>query len=324
MDVVAAVPNYVHAVDWGMAPDVAGCRELADVAADPNGDILVYGRDPAIVVRLSSDGDVLDTWNHERFVRPHGISVSQLDRVIHCVDDYAQAVLSFNPEGGLLASIDGIAAIGYTGYIRGDSFSVQRAAPPFCYPTAVDFGPDGSFYVSDGYGNARVHRFDSERRLVDMWGEPGGAVGDFVLPHSLLVHAGEVLVADRENDRVQVFDLDGSYLRSWSDCFRPAALCCDSDGIFYLAELGRVNVARGTAREMDFTAQTGRITARDRDGRILAVITTNGEERDPYFAPHGITIDAAGNLYVAEAYRTYFRDQAPEHAALHKFVREGA
>src|SRR5438477_273239 len=81
--------------------------------------------------------------------------------------------------------------------------------------------PGGDLYVTDGYGNARVHRFSAEGRLLQSWGEPGAGPGQFNLPHGIAVLAdGRVLVADRENDRIQLFDPEGKYLDQWTQVQR--------------------------------------------------------------------------------------------------------
>src|SRR5436309_1949925 len=82
--------------------------------------------------------------------------------------------------------------------------------------------PDGDLSVTAGYGNARDHRFSAEGRLLRSWGEPGAGPGQFNLPHGIAVLAdGRVLVADRENDRIQLFDPEGKYLDQWTQVQRP-------------------------------------------------------------------------------------------------------
>src|SRR5262249_57949664 len=89
----------------------------------------------------------------------------------------------------------------------------RRAAGPFNYPTNLALSPAGEMYVTDGYGNARVHKFAPDGRLLLSWGEPGAGPGQFHLPHGVAVDAeGTVYVADRENSRVQLFTPGGEYL----------------------------------------------------------------------------------------------------------------
>ena len=79
--------------------------------------------------------------------------------------------------------------------------------------------------MTDGYGNARVHRFSPDGKLIRSWGEPGTGPGQFNLPHDIWVHPdGRVLVADRENERIQIFDLDGEFMEQWTHLQRPAGL----------------------------------------------------------------------------------------------------
>ena len=78
--------------------------------------------------------------------------------------------------------------------------------------------PSGDLYVSDGYRNARVHRFSNDGQLKSSWGQPGKSeAGHFHLPHSLLVENDKVYVCDRENHRMQLFDLDGEFLEIWDN-----------------------------------------------------------------------------------------------------------
>ena len=98
---------------------------------------------------------------------------------------------------------------------------------------------DGSLYISDGYGNARVHKFSSDGRHLFSWGEPGAGPGQFHLPHGIAVGPdGTVVVADRENSRLQFFSPDGRFLREWTEIARPCQVAIDARGIVYVAELG--------------------------------------------------------------------------------------
>ena len=108
---------------------------------------------------------------------------------------------------------------------------MQRAGRPFNRPTKAAFAPDGSMYVSDGYGNARIHHFDPDGKLIRSWGEPGVGPEEFKLPHYVIVRRdGRVLVADREADRLQLFEPDGTWLASFEDVRRPTAMVELADG----------------------------------------------------------------------------------------------
>ncbi|TDE01151.1 hypothetical protein [Jiangella asiatica] len=315
------VPHYVRDPAWTAVGDGLGFREIADVAVDTDGVVYVYGREDAAVVRLDRTGRELDRWGVGAFIRPHGLTVSPYEDAVFLVDDYSHSVRKYTKGGTHLMTIEAEVTPDFTGYVRGDSTSVRRAGPPFCYPTALAFdGPD-ELLVTDGYGNARVHRFTADGLRLASWGEPGSGPGEFSLPHGLLVDADRILVADRENDRVQVFDPAGGYLDEWADCRRPANVLRIAGGVYAVAELGRVNRAEGTERSIEPEAPAGRISIRDADGRLLSEFTPQGEgERDTWFAPHGIAVDGAGDLYVAETYVTFFRGHAPRRPTLHKFT----
>jgi DNA-binding beta-propeller fold protein YncE len=308
--------------DWGAPTEEWDFTEVADVAVGRTGDVFAFGRTTGAIQRFSEDGKRLDRWGTDQFTRPHGVTIHPGTGSLYCVDCEDYKVGVYTPEGRKLQQIDSVCPAGYTGYIPGDSFSVRQSGPPFCSPTSVDFGPHDDMYISDGYGNARVHHFSLGGELLDSWGVPGGRPGEFVLPHGVLVVGDRVYVADRENDRVQVFDLDGSYLTEWNDCYRPSAFCRDGDGVIFLAELGRIPKAQGTDRSFDFDAPPGRITARTASGEVIATLSSRGSgEGDVFFAPHGLAVDEAGDLYVAEVEITLFRGQAPPRPSLHKYRR---
>src|ERR1035438_847988 len=99
--------------------------------------------------------------------------------------------------------------------------STSRTTSP-ATPTA---GVNGDIYVSDGYGNARVHRYSPDGRLLLSWGGSGTDPGEFNIAHNITCDAdGWVYVADRENHRIQVFDGNGKYETQWNNLFRPCGL----------------------------------------------------------------------------------------------------
>ncbi len=94
-------------------------------------------------------------------------------------------------------------------------------------------------YVSDGYGNARVHRFAPDGKLLGSWGEPGAGPGQFHVPHGIAVDRhGTVYVADRENSRLQLFSPAGEFVTEWTDIARPCEIFIDAEDHVFVAELG--------------------------------------------------------------------------------------
>src|SRR5439155_12117141 len=107
------------------------------------------------------------------------------------------------------------------------------AGQPFNQPTKAVLAPDGEMYVADGYGQQRVHRFDRDGNLLQSWGELGTGPGQFALPHDVWVDERDrVLVCDRENRRVQIFDRRGVYQSEWADVQYPMQIFV-RDGLMY-------------------------------------------------------------------------------------------
>jgi sugar lactone lactonase YvrE len=205
------------------------------------------------------------------------------------------------PDGTLLYILGNKGVPADTGCVRFFN-EITHGGPPFHMPTQVAIGPGGDLYISDGYGNCRIHQFKPDGTYIRSWGEPGTGPGQFNLVHAVWAHTdGRLFVCDRENSRVQVFREDGTFLQEWTDCVRPDDLCIGADGRVYVAELGeRAGIFPFFPNPLG-QSRPGRVTVRDLDGRLLG---TWGND-DPYapdgmFAPHGIAVDSRGDVYVAE------------------------
>jgi sugar lactone lactonase YvrE len=161
--------------------------------------------------------------------------------------------------------------------------------------------PSGDLYVSDGYGNSRIHRFTHDGELLQSWGEPGGQPGEFRTPHSAWVHTdGRVFVADRENDRIQIFSPTGEYLSEWTDVQRPQDIFI-KDGLVYIGELGYRKGSASSRRGPIPDDEPARMSIYDLDGNVLLRWGDPDPTRDGCFiAPHGICVDDEGSLYMAE------------------------
>ena len=123
--------------------------------------------------------------------------------------------------------------------------SEMWSGDPFNRPTDVAVSPNtGDIFVSDGYGNSRVHKYTREGEYVLSWGEPGIDPGQFIYPHNIVVDAQDkVYIADRECHRVQVFDVDGRFITMWNNVFLPCGMTLGPDGNIYIGELKSEGVA---------------------------------------------------------------------------------
>ncbi|MEI9852558.1 MAG: hypothetical protein WDN24_18780 [Sphingomonas sp.] len=189
--------------------------------------------------------------------------------------------------------------------------TVARAAGPFNCCCNVAIAADGDLFVADGYGNARIHHFDRHGALLNGWGEVGTGPGAFHLPHGIALDAHEnVIVCDRENDRIQIFDRAGRLLDIWTDVLRPTDATVGKDGLIYVSELwrplepGQGSFVHGYA-DRDLP---GRLTIFHPDGTIAARWGADSAKRHlpgNFIAPHGLAVDGKGSLYVAEVSHSF-------------------
>jgi sugar lactone lactonase YvrE len=158
---------------------------------------------------------------------------------------------------------------------------VTHGGGPFNLPTDIAFAPSGEMFMTDGYGNARVHKFSADAEYQFSWGEPGNAPGQFNLPHGIWVdRRGRLLVADRENDRVQVFDQNGKLLEVWpTELIGPAFFYVDAEDTVYIPE-----------------HNGGFISILNLDGERLARWGDGPVNR----SCHGIWCDSRRDLYVVQ------------------------
>ncbi len=276
------------------------------MAVDSRERVYVFCRGEHPVIVFDKEGRFLDAWGEGVFTRPHGIFIDHEDKV-HCVDCDDHTIRTFTPDGELLGLMGEPGRHSDTGFEPGRS-PVQHAGGPFNMVTNVVVLRDGSRYVTDGYGNARVHKYAPDGSLAFSWGEPGSGPGQFNLPHGLaLDSAGRVYVADRENSRVQVFSPSGEYLTEWDFVNRPDDLFIDAQDNVFVAELG-FRVANRSPVHFRFMEAPppghdplARVSVCDPDGNVQARI--GGEEEvlpGNFIAPHGIWVDPGGDFYVGE------------------------
>ena len=264
-DLVVTLGEHLYAVErpWGNLPPGMRLQGVSDLALDSQGQVYLFQRaDPPLIV-FDPHGDYVSSWGSDLLADAHGIFITPDDLVL-LVDRDAHQVLVCDTHGQPQRTL-------------GERHR-PRLGAPFNHPTDAAAGPDGTIYVADGYGNSAVHRFDARGAWQASWGSPGVGPGQFTTPHAVRVLAdGRVLVADRENNRVQVFSADGVYLTEWGDLYHPMDIYVDPAGLVYV------------------TDQIPRLSLFTPAGRLV------GRCRPVLYGAHGIWGDRDGNLYLAEA-----------------------
>jgi len=296
---IAAPPalRYEEVKDWPKLPPGVQMGEAAGVAVDTRGHVFVFHRpgrgfDPAATETLTEaavleiDGDtgrLIRAWGANTFLVPHGITIDR-DNNIFLTDVGLHQVFKFSHDGTLILAL-------------GEPRVGKWDATHFNQPTDVAIRPDGSFYVSDGYGNSRVALFDKNGTWVREWGRKGEGEGEFSNPHGLSLVPGDtdVVIADRENSRLQLFDGAGTFRRQWRGVAgadttgRVFSVAADAEGALYVG-----------IRRADYdTAHTG-VLKLDREWKVVAAIGF-GRPGDPVFnAVHDLAVGPDGSIYVAE------------------------
>ena len=279
--------------DWAKLPEGWQFGILVGVAVDSQDRVYVchQRQDPPIIV-FDRQGSYICSWGTGDINEGHIMSITS-DDVMYLVDRGAHQALRLKLDGERLMELGRKGLPSDTGLtvIGGEP---RRAAGPFNMPTRMFCAPSGDIYVSDGYRNARIHRFSDSGELISSWGVPGkSAPGEFHLPHSLWVDSqGMVYVCDRKNNRVQVFSPEGEFVSQWEGLTSPVDMCMDGDENVFLHE-------GGTEEE------SPRITVLDKAGTVQARWDT------PY--GHQIWVDSHDDIYMAVCWEQ----------RIQKFVRQG-
>lgn len=318
--------RYRARADWAQWPTEWRISEVAAVATDSRDRTFVFSRGDHPVAVFDPSGELLFSWGAGLFTRPHGMTIGP-DDAVYCIDDLDHTIRKFTAEGKLLMTLGTSGIASETGSTSIDYRTIQRAGPPFHYPTNLAIAPSGELYISDGYGNARIHKFSADGKLLHSWGEPGAGPGQFHVPHGIAIDRhGAIYVADRENSRVQLFSPAGEFLTEWKDVARPCEVFIDAPGTVYVAELGyRAGMWPGTHPPHP-NATGGRVSIFDSSGKLLSRFG-GGErpcEAGDFYAPHDIWVDSQGSLYVAEVVRSASGNRRPatcDYHALQKFER---
>jgi hypothetical protein len=259
-----ANPINVH------VPEKEGALSLVSwIAADQKGLIYLIQRDPKIdpVIVVDRTGKVVRSWGKGMYKMPHGIRVDPQGNV-WTTDAASSMVYKFSPEGKKLMEIEvgGLPA---------------QCGNGFCSTTDIAFAGNGHLFIADGYRNARILEYTADGQKIREWGSAGTGPGQFKLPHSIQIDEnGVIYVADRENGRIQRFDMQGKYLGEWSQYGKTFGLTLQKDVIWLSS------IPRGSNNQAGWLIKVDRKT-----GSLLGYLDA--------FGNHGMDIMPNGDLLSA-------------------------
>lgn len=275
--------------EWANVPEGSVMGDVCGIETASDDSVYLFTRGSCPMLHLSLEGKVLDKWESGYFTRIHGGRLSK-DNSIFCVDADQHTVSKHKLDGTLIYCLGKRGVPNDTGFVMDWDLEaaidkMTHSGPPFNYPTNLACTGDGSIYVSDGYGNGRIHHFSADGELIESFGDIGRGPGQFRLPHSIKQdRKGNFWVADRQNNRIQIFGPDMHYITEWDDFDLPCDLAIDEDGVVYVAELNR------------------RLSVMDPDGKVIFRYRCDDEDmlKCVFVAPHGINIDSKKSIYIGD------------------------
>jgi DNA-binding beta-propeller fold protein YncE len=262
--------------DWAQLPKGINFGECSGVDVDKSGNVWVFNRGAYPLIEFDKNGNMLQAFSEQtiRVKSSHGIRVDAEGNVWG-VDVYGHVIFKFTPAGRVLM------VLGNRQGTPGNNDSKDA----FNQPTGLWFTPAGDFYVSDGYVNSRVIKFNKDGRYLLHWGKKGTGDGEFNLVHDVTLDArGRVYVADRSNSRVQIFDANGKFLGKWTDVGQPW-------GLYYAAKEDAIYMCDGL---------NNRVVKLNLEGQILGTLGSYGKTQGHFDFAHNIAVDGEGGIYVVE------------------------
>jgi DNA-binding beta-propeller fold protein YncE len=272
-------PDFFHYPAHSVIGRVSG------IAVGPSGTIVTLNRGYHPVMEFKPDGSFLRSWGEgsAMFEGAHQVRFDPQGNLWY-VDAAHDIIYRFDSEGRTVGAL-GSDPEPWTWSTHVIERAV-RAKNAFYQETDIGWSKDGSMFVSDGYGNSRVVKFDKDGNFVKAWGERGTAPGDFNTPHSLVVDNNDIVyVADRANNRVQSFDTEGKLKAVWNLPGAAWSLCLTNG-----------------PRQVIFVGSVGRVYEMDLTGKILGVFGRPGRMPGTIDSVHALACPDENTVYIANLY----------------------
>ncbi|HEV3139094.1 MAG TPA: peptidyl-alpha-hydroxyglycine alpha-amidating lyase family protein [Vicinamibacterales bacterium] len=233
------------------------------------------------IVVVDRNGKAVESWTQWDYLfadgrGPHSVLISPYDPAhnVWVVDDIHHQIFEFTNDGKRM-----LMSLGVRDEAGSDGTHFKR-------PTDIAWLPDGTFFISDGYGNTRVAKFDKNGKFLMAWGTRGTGNGEFNTPHSITIDKNRrVYVSDRANNRIQVFDENGKYLDQFPRITQPYHIRISDDQFLWA-----------------FSGPLDKLMKYDLNGRLLYAWGTHGTTPGLFWAVHEFSVDSEGNFYTAEVF----------------------
>jgi sugar lactone lactonase YvrE len=273
--------DYVAVADPLPVPATVNMGASSSVAFDAKGHLFVLSRGTQAITEFDENGKFIRAFGEGLFTRSHGLRIDK-DGNIWTTDVGAHTVMKLSPQGAVLLTLG----------TKGKAGEWNEAAGTrlFNEPNDIVFAPNGDFFVSQGHspgpgkGDPRVLKFDKNGNFIKTWGGKGTEPGKFDVAHGMAMDAkGQLWVTDRENQRIQIFDQDGKFIREIKYAGLPAALDIGKQYIYMV------------------NGFTGQVLRLDLDGKVLAVTGKAGNGVGEFGEAHFIAVSPKGEIYVADS-----------------------